>query len=96
MSEDRITHEEHEEGGGFYLQRDGQRVGELTYRRTNASLAVIDHTYVAPHLRENGHARRLLDAAVQWARETGTKLQSTCWYASAQFEKDPSLRDVLG
>jgi hypothetical protein len=37
----------------------------------------------------------LLDAAVAWARETGTRFVVTCPYATAQFDRDPSIRDVL-
>jgi predicted GNAT family acetyltransferase len=39
--------------------------------------------------------RKLLDAAVQWARQTQTKFMVTCAFANAQFAKDPSIRDVL-
>jgi predicted GNAT family acetyltransferase len=46
-------------------------------------------------LRGQGAARKLLDTAVAWARETQTQVKATCPYAKAQFEKDPSIRDVL-
>jgi predicted GNAT family acetyltransferase len=36
----------------------------------------------------------MLDAVVRWARETDTKILATCPFASAQFAKDPSIRDV--
>ena len=55
----------------------------------------IDHTEVAPSLGGKGVARKLLDATVTWARQTHTKLRATCPYASAQFARDPSIRDVL-
>ena len=42
-----------------------------------------------------GNARRLLDAAVAWARTTKTRVTVTCPYAKAQFAKDPSIQDVL-
>jgi predicted GNAT family acetyltransferase len=56
---------------------------------------IIDHTEVHAKLQGLGVARRLLDAAVGWARTTGTRVTATCPYAKAQFEKDPSIRDVL-
>jgi len=52
------------------------------------------HTEVGPRLQGRGVARRLLDAAVAWARETNTRLAATCPYAKAQFAKDASIRDV--
>lgn len=67
----------------------------MTYSRVNASLVIIEHTEVAPSLGGQGVGRRLLDAAVQWARRTNTKLGATCPFASAQFAKDPSIGDVL-
>ncbi len=81
--------------GAFIIEQDGRRVAEMTYSRTSDSLVIIDHTEVAPSLGGQGVGRQLLDAAVLWARGTGTKVLSTCPFASAQFAKDPSIRDVL-
>jgi predicted GNAT family acetyltransferase len=90
-----IAHEEHGHRGAFYVEQDGKRLAEMTYSRANASLVIIDHTEVSASLRGEGVGRRLLDAAVDWARATQTKLRATCPFASAQFDKDPSIRDVL-
>ena len=73
---------------------DGDRVAEQTYARLGPNRIVIDHTAVGPKLQGKGLARRLLDALVAWARETGTRVSATCSYAKAQFQKDASLRDV--
>jgi predicted GNAT family acetyltransferase len=56
---------------------------------------IIDHTEVHPKLQGLGVARKLLDAAVAWARATKTRVMATCPYALAQFERDLSIRDVL-
>ena len=90
-----IQHEEIDHRGAFFIEQEGTRVAMLTYSRANASLVIIDHTEVAPSLGGQGVARRLLDAAVAWARATGTRVIAVCPYASAQFERDPSIRDVL-
>ena len=90
-----IEHLENGSGGAFLLQRNGQRIAEMTYRRTHPSLVVVDHTYVDPSLRGHGVARQLQDAMVAWARETDTKVIPLCSYVKAQFDRDPSLRDVL-
>jgi predicted GNAT family acetyltransferase len=89
-----IDHHEDEGRGGFYVEREDVRLAEMTYARVNEKLVIIDHTLVDDRLRGLGVARRLLDAAVAWARASGTKLAATCPYAKAQFEKDPSLADV--
>ncbi len=91
-----IAHEESGHRGAFFIVQDGKRLAQMTYSRANAALVIIDHTEVDASLGGQGVARRLLDAAVAWARETHTKVMATCPYASAQFAKDPSIRDVLG
>ena len=90
-----IQHEEAASKGAFYIDKAGQRVAEMTYSRTNATMIIIDHTEVADSLRGEGVGRQLLDALVAWARSTGTKVLPLCPYAKAQFDKDPSIRDVL-
>ena len=90
-----IQHEEAASKGAFYIDKAGQRVAEMTYSRTNATMIIIDHTDVADSLRGEGVGRQLLDALVAWARGTGTKVLPLCPYAKAQFDKDPSIRDVL-
>jgi predicted GNAT family acetyltransferase len=90
-----ITRNEAGPRGGFIYTRDGRRLAEMTYSRSSDSLIIIDHTEVDDSLKGQGIARRLLDALVAWARETGTKVMATCPYARAQFAKDPSIRDVL-
>lgn len=90
-----IRHEEDAEGGAFLLEHEGRRIGELTYVTQPDGGVVIDHTGVRPEFGGRGLARALLDAAVAWARATGTKVRATCPYARAQFDKDPGLRDVL-
>ena len=66
----------------------------MTYTRTDEKLIIVDHTEVHAALRGLGVARKLLDALVAWARSTQTRVMATCPYARAQFEKDPSIRDV--
>lgn len=82
--------------GAFFLERDGKRVAELTYSRMNDEKVIIDHTEVDPALGGQGVGRQLLDAAVEWARETDTRFKVVCPFARAQFARDPSIRDVLG
>jgi uncharacterized protein len=90
-----VAHEEHGHRGAFFIEQDGKRLAQMTYSRANASLVIIDHTEVDASLGGQGVGRKLLDATVRWARETHTKIMATCPFASAQFAKDPSIRDVL-
>jgi len=93
--DDILSHLEQGARGGFYIERAGVRIGELTYQRRDAVHIIIDHTEVDPALRGQGVARRLLDAAVAWARQTGTSITPRCSYAVVQFARDKSIGDVL-
>ena len=90
-----IQHQEQDAKGAFTIENSGQRLAEMTYSRTNASLIVIDHTEVDESLKGQGVGRQLLDALVAWARETHTKVIALCPFAKAQFDKDVAIRDVL-
>jgi uncharacterized protein len=90
-----IRHEEADGRGAFFIEREGVRLAQMTYSRAGADLVVVDHTEVRQELQGLGIARRLLDTAVAWARQTKTRVTATCPYANAQFEKDPSIQDVL-
>lgn len=93
---DVISHEEQNGRGIFFIDRQGVRVAEMTYQRLDTARVLIDHTLVDERLRGQGVARRLLDAAVAWARQTDTKLGATCSYVVARFARDASLGDVRG
>lgn len=90
-----IEHHEANSTGAFFVQQNGERMAEMTYSRTNATLIIVDHTHVDERLKGQGVGRQLLDALVAWARETKTRVVALCPFAKAQFDKDPSIRDVL-
>lgn len=90
-----IEHQETGTTGAFFVQQGSERIAEMTYSRTNPTLIIIDHTHVDERLKGQGVGRQLLDALVAWARETKTKVVALCPFAKSQFDKDPSIRDVL-
>ncbi|WP_066269766.1 GNAT family N-acetyltransferase [Hydrogenophaga palleronii] len=95
MNPTTIEHQESGARGAFQIFRDGKRLGEMTYSRTNPTLVVVDHTFVDPSLRGQGIAQHLQDALVAWARESGNKVVPVCSYVKLQFQRDASIRDVL-
>jgi uncharacterized protein len=90
-----IEHSEEDGRGAFFIARQGVRLAEMTYSRTDQKLVIVDHTEVSEQLQGLGVGRKLLNALVDWARKTETKIIATCPYAKAQFERDASIRDVL-
>jgi predicted GNAT family acetyltransferase len=88
-------HEVRHADGRFYVERGGRTLAELRYEMDDEGHAVLEHTRVDDVLRGEGVARQLLDAAVAWARATGTRVVPVCSYARAIFHRDHSLSDVL-
>jgi predicted GNAT family acetyltransferase len=76
------------------MERDGLQVGELTYT-IDGTRMTIRHTEVDFALRGTGAARKLVDAAVQWARAENLKIASRCDYAAEVLAKSPEYADVL-
>ena len=77
------------------LGSDGQQLGQMTFSRARDDLVIIDHTEIDDSLRGKGGGLRLFNGMVDWARNTGTKIMSTCPFANSMFERHPESRDVL-
>lgn len=90
-----IQHEDGDTGGAFVVVERGRRLAELSYTRSEPGTVVLVHTEVSSALQGRGVARKLVDAAIAWARRTGTKLVPACSYARSVFDRSPDLRDVL-
>ncbi|MGH9384843.1 MAG: GNAT family N-acetyltransferase [Vicinamibacterales bacterium] len=91
-----IINEHHADGSGqLVLARDGVRLGTLDYRRAGNGPLYIDYVEVLPSLRGGGVGRRLVEAAVTWARESQTTIVPICSYSRSVIEGDAALRDVL-
>lgn len=91
----RIERVESNSKGAFVIHVDGERAGELTYSRAGDQLIIIDHTGVDDSHRGEGLARKLVEAAVGWARDSDTKVIPLCPYAKAKIDETPEWQDVL-
>ena len=89
-----IRHERSGHRGAFVMERDGKRLAEMTYT-VAGSRVIIDHTTVDDAVRGTGAGRRLVEAAVQWARAEKVKLLPLCPFAKSVFDKTPQYADVL-
>jgi predicted GNAT family acetyltransferase len=90
-----IRREEDGRVGAFFVEVDGRRLAELRYTRSSPQTVVLEHTEVSDVLQGRGVGRKLVEAAVAWARRTGTSFVPVCSYAKTVFERYPGLRDVL-
>lgn len=81
--------------GAFYIEQDGKRIAEMTYSRgPDGKLAIIDHTEADPSLRGRGIPKKLVAAAVAWARAEKIRLLPLCPYARHVFDTTPDFKDV--
>lgn len=94
MGAPQVTHERSDHRGAFVMERDGKRLAEMTYT-VAGSRVIIDHTTVDDALRGTGAGKKLVEAAVQWARAENVKLLPLCPFAKSVFDKTPAYADVL-
>ena len=89
-----IEHEQHGHRGAFFIEEEGTRLASLTYT-VAGSRVILDHTDVDDALRGTGAGRKLVAAAVDWAREEEVRLMPLCPFARSVFDKTPEFGDVL-
>jgi hypothetical protein len=80
--------------GAFVWFRDGARMAEMSYTVAGSRI-IIDHTDVSDTLRGQGAGKKLVAAAVDWARKENARLLPLCPFARSVFDKTPDYSDVL-
>jgi predicted GNAT family acetyltransferase len=89
-----INHERSGHRGAFVLTQDGKRLAEMTYTVAGTRV-IIDHTQMDESLRGTGAGKKLVHAAVEWARKENARLLPLCPFARSVFDKTPEYSDVL-
>lgn len=90
-----IKHSNNEKNGIFEVYVEGKKAGEMTYVWAGPEKFIIDHTEVDENFGGMGLGKKLVYAAVDFAREKNIKILPLCPYAKATLEKDESVKDVL-
>lgn len=91
-----IQHQDTSEKGVFFINDENEhRIAELTYFWNQTNVFSIDHTWIDDSLRGQGVAKILFNKAIHFARDKNVKIIPICSYASAMFQRDSSLADVL-
>ncbi len=81
--------------GAFYIEENGQRLGEMTFSRAGEDVLIIDHTEVSDVLKGKGAGKQLVAAAVDYARKNKVKILPLCPFAKSVFDKVQEYQDVL-
>ena len=85
---------EGESSGALVLSEGDRKVGRLDYR-VSGPVIQIDYVFVDGALRGHGLGVRLVDAAVDWARDTKRTVRPICGFAARVLRSDPRYQDVL-
>ncbi len=90
-----IKHQTGDTKGEFFIEKEGEKLAEMTYSRWGGKKFIIDHTEVSDELRGEGAGKQLVMAAVDYARKNQMKILPLCPFAKAIFEKNKDIQDVL-
>lgn len=90
-----VKHEQYESKGAFIAQDQDKKAGEMTYSKAGDALIIIDHTEVDPAFGGQGVGKKMVLAAVDFARQKNIKILPLCPFAKAAFDKDATIQDVL-
>lgn len=81
--------------GEFFIEDEQKiKLAYLTFIMDNATEMRINHTVVSEVLRGQGIARKLVDNAVQYARDKGYKIIPECTYTLSVFQKTPEYANI--
>lgn len=80
--------------GAFKISDEGKQGGIMTYSMAR-DVMIIDHTEVDPAFEGKGLGKKLVFAAVAYARENNLKIKPLCPFANAVFKRTEEIRDVL-
>lgn len=89
-----IAHIHLDNGGAFFVQSAGRRIGELRYTRQDQQI-VVNSTWVEPRARGRGLAESLVESAVRVARHHDWVVVPACSYVEYAFNTHPEWSDRL-
>ena len=81
--------------GYFEAVEDGKDAGKMTYTWAGDSKFIIDHTEVSEEFNGKGVGKKLLMAAVEYARTNNLKIIPLCPFAKSVFDRTADIHDVL-
>lgn len=90
-----IQHTNNETKGAFKAVEAGKEAGNMTYSWAGTERFIIDHTDVNPGFSGQGVGKKMVLAAVEYARKNNLKILPLCPFAKSVFDKMEEIRDVL-
>ena len=92
---DTVNIEFNEKNDNFNINNEGRKVALMTFVFAGPDKIIIDHTEVSPVFNGKGLGKKLIEKAVEVARQKNWTIIPLCPFASKTFEKNPEYNDVL-
>jgi uncharacterized protein len=90
-----IELEDKEGRRAFFIEQNGERLGEMVFTIAGPGKIIIEHTEVSDKLRGTGAGKKLVAKAVDYARKNNLKILPVCPFAKSIIEKTKEYQDVL-
>ena len=84
-----------ENKGAFYIEVNEKQEAMMTFVFAGEDKIIIDHTEVNSGNEGKGFGKKMVNKAVEFAREKGIKIVPLCPFAKSVFDKTPEFSDVL-
>lgn len=81
--------------GYFQALENEKQAGKMTYTWAGKSKFIIDHTEVDPEFKSEGVGKKMVETAVNFAKENKFKVIPLCPFAKSVIEKTPEFKEVL-
>jgi predicted GNAT family acetyltransferase len=91
----KIEHIDEGKKGFFKAVEDDKQAGKMIYTWAGQSKFIIDHTEVHPDFKGEGVGKKMVKAAVDFAKENKLKIIPLCSFAKSVIEKKPEFHEVL-
>ena len=77
------------------FELDANGVTAVANYRLEGNVMTLTHTEVLPQAQHHGIASRLIEGALQLARQRGLKIVPRCSFVKAYVDHHPEVRDLL-
>lgn len=90
-----VNIEFNEKNGNFNITSEGRKIAIMTFVFAGPDKIIIDHTEVSPVFNGKGLGKKLVEKAVEIAREKKWTIIPLCPFAKKVFDKTSEFKDVL-
>lgn len=90
-----VNIEFNEKNGNFNIKSEGRKVALMTFVFAGPDKIIIDHTEVSSVFNGKGLGKKLVEKAVEVAREKKWTIIPLCPFAKKTFDRNPQFKDVL-